>query len=619
MVKITQTNIRTKKGKRVQEYAFSRGRRPGFLLSEINTKVRDLIDGLKAKNISGRLAVTPLLPSGKSSWVSSRLGHMKDFGGVEDLTNDDDYFYRLNKNDVDDTKRYPAFRVYVFPSSSKGGAGKYNNCFFNSLYKFYGYNGIPKSLENPNKIKTKVLGIEYNEMVDIKHIPLIENYIHLNINVVGDYTYQSPLKHPETCNLRLNNNHYELIAPPTKYKGFVPRYYDGGRKGVMVYKKIEGIPTYYDGETFYYDSGKFDNNDYFIWSADSKRVKNVDDLPQEYTTIIDTIEALIKATDGFVDMYKTGNYVSTAKYHFYYQFRTKIQNPDPIEPMECEWISNAVSGGIVYNEPGTYQNAYHYDINSSYPYIMTLPKTIPYGRGTFKILTEKPSRFSLGIYRCKISIDDKYRKLFRENKNNYYTDVDLNDILTFGGQVELIQDGSPNALIYEQKKSLVKLFGNFVKYFYDLKCKEIPGAKGILNCLWGAVCGRDYKTITIQPDTETILNDEVYSIVPHSNGLKLKTFDRSNLYKYAYARMMPFILAYGRLCLRLRCGVKIQDNKKILLPDQVERIKYIHTDGFIIADEKPPINVDKKLGGLKLEKQGKVIISNKINVKPEWI
>jgi hypothetical protein len=49
-----------------------------------------------------------------------------------------------------------------------------------------------------------------------------------------------------------------------------------------------------------------------------------------------------------------------------------------------------------------------------------------------------------GIFRAEVSGEDI---LFRHNKRNVYTFIDLQHAKALGFQVELIQNGSPNALV----------------------------------------------------------------------------------------------------------------------------------------------------------------------------
>ena len=79
--------------------------------------------------------------------------------------------------------------------------------------------------------------------------------------------------------------------------------------------------------------------------------------------------------------------------------------------------------------------------------------------------------------------------LYRYNKHSRYTHIDLSRAKELGLNVELIQDGSPNALVYEKETRVPGevIFGEYVNFlFKDLKSKGgIIGrvAKRILNTL----------------------------------------------------------------------------------------------------------------------------------------
>ena len=78
----------------------------------------------------------------------------------------------------------------------------------------------------------------------------------------------------------------------------------------------------------------------------------------------------------------------------------------------------------------------------------------------------------------------------RQNKYNYYTHIDISRARELQYNIILIDDNEPNVLyIFLDKKTInaCQAFRPFVDYMYQLKSNNIPGAKNILNCLWGAL------------------------------------------------------------------------------------------------------------------------------------
>jgi hypothetical protein len=79
--------------------------------------------------------------------------------------------------------------------------------------------------------------------------------------------------------------------------------------------------------------------------------------------------------------------------------------------------------------------------------------------------------------------------LFRHNKRNIYTFIDLQRAKALDLQVELIQDGSPNALVYDWSTRIPRtvIFGEYVHFLFKVKNERgIAGrvAKRVLNTLW---------------------------------------------------------------------------------------------------------------------------------------
>ena len=78
----------------------------------------------------------------------------------------------------------------------------------------------------------------------------------------------------------------------------------------------------------------------------------------------------------------------------------------------------------------------------------------------------------------------------RQNKYNYYTHIDITRARELQYNITILEDDEPNFLNYSREKTInaCQAFRPFVDYMYQLKSNNIPGAKNILNCLWGALC-----------------------------------------------------------------------------------------------------------------------------------
>jgi hypothetical protein len=204
--------------------------------------------------------------------------------------------------------------------------------------------------------------------------------------------------------------------------------------------------------------------------------------------------------------------------------------------------------------------------------------------------------------------------LFRYNKYNKYTHIDLSRAKSLGLQISLIQDGTPNALIYEKETRTPGkiIFGEYVDFLFQ-RLKTAGGiigrvAKKILNTLWGALCQRNksYHDVYESDVFDFPEGEMLDSITPAGNSQWVLQFSNpGNLFKGEYLRIAPFLLAQRRK----------------IISEQVEpykdRVRRIHTDGFILEEDPNqaplincPENASTTLKSLKYEKEGKCYVKN---------
>ncbi|GBC23992.2 hypothetical protein GLOIN_2v1849173 [Rhizophagus irregularis DAOM 181602=DAOM 197198] len=183
------------------------------------------------------------------------------------------------------------------------------------------------------------------------------------------------------------------------------------------------------------------------------------------------------------------------------------------------------------------------------------------------------------------------------NKRGIYTFIDLQRAKKLGLNIQLIQDGKPNALIYDREARIpgTVIFGEYVHFLFKIKNQGgIAGrvAKRVLNTLWGALCQRkrNYKTLTTdQTDPFTFPEGHTLdSIIPVGSD-----------------QIAPFLLARGR---------KITSEAIQPYKDKVRRI---HTDGFILEEQpdSPALftcseNADTTLKTFKFETAGYCHVKN---------
>ena len=223
--------------------------------------------------------------------------------------------------------------------------------------------------------------------------------------------------------------------------------------------------------------------------------------------------------------------------------------------------------------------------------------------------------------RAKVSGDNK---LFWHNKRGVYTFIDLQRAKALGLQVQLIQDGTPNALIYDRaaRVSGTVIFGEYVHFLFKIKNQGgIAGhvAKRVLNTLWGALCQRkrNYKTLTTDQTDRQDRQDRqepftfpeghtLDSIIPVGpNQWRFQFTNPGNPFIGEYPQVAPFLLASGR-----------KTTSELLEPYK-DKLRRVHTDGFILEEQPDnpalftcPENASKTLKALKFETAGYCYVKN---------
>jgi hypothetical protein len=215
----------------------------------------------------------------------------------------------------------------------------------------------------------------------------------------------------------------------------------------------------------------------------------------------------------------------------------------------------------------------------------------PIKSGEFKTIDNLDDNLEFGIYRCEIG-PVAIMKFFKFNPKHYYTHIDVMSAKKQGLSIKLIQDGSPNALIYTKDKLMNGsfLFKKYVTELFELKSSGVKGAKDLLNILWGSLCEMNYyKSNNDYDEDNNISEAEVKHITSDEDGIKLKyIFYRNGFYKTNYARIKPFVLAYGRSDL-------------LMFKEYEDLIVRIHTDGFYLKEKPTNIKTGSNLGYLKYE------------------
>jgi hypothetical protein len=507
-----------------------------------------------------------------------RSGKYTKFGDEIRISWPDIYDDEEAAHKIDDWVNSTAPKSVMFSfarSETAGGASdKNNDCLFDCLEQAM-REDMP--WRYPATMK-KALNVNRTDKIDISVMPLLDSKLKTyKINVSGDHTYVSPKPGHLQINIKLIKGHYTLQKNES-----IPVHHSkiqwADRKPIFRENVDNNTKVrVYDGTERTVSKSEFldicKTNDYIVIPMDA-RYKG--DCAKEYTDFIEKADRLKRETNGVINLYKTGTNIRTAIR--LYEFLQKCIRPDAILQTEGEWLMWSTIGAIMYSK--AYQGpGYEYDVVSEYPSIMAHEHILfPVRCGTFGVITTEElnalERIPYGIYRCRIQIKQSAMKIFRYNSNEYYTHVDLNAARELKLEIKMNSDGQANQLVYRRGDMVTgkQLFGKYVHYLYDLKNRGVSEAKPILNLLWGYLCKDNIEVHTIDLDSAEpyIIPDDctlIEQVEINDKTLRFKYFHNDTLFATNYARIKPFILAYGRQVVRSH------------IDDNLDSIVRIHTVG----------------------------------------
>ena len=527
----------------------------------------------------------------------TRSGKFTVFGGPVNISYPNTYGVDIDTVALDTWSMSKAKKeVFIMISRSAPTAGgsddSFNDCLYECLVQAM-HDDIPWKYAAKMKI---VLGLDRKEKVDIAFMQKIESKLKTyKINVSGDHTYISTKPTHLEVQLKLVDGHYTLIqntCVPVKsnnWKARHPLFRENVKDNSMV-RIFDGIQD------------KIIEKEEFIAICQMRKyivipmdIRYKGNCVLEYSEFRIKADILKKESNGIIDMYKTGTDIATASKLF--KWFQKVIRPTIIGQIEGWWIMSSSTGSIMYSTPYT-GPGYEYDVISEYPSIMANPHILfPVECGTFGIITTDEmnalTTIPYGIYRCTIEHKPELIKIFRYNPTEYYTHVDLIVARELKLSITMLEDGTANQLVYRRGELVTakQLFGKYVHYLFDMKQKGIDAAKPILNVLWGYLCKDNVETHTIAMDSEVPFEiPDDCTLLEHSplnkKLIRFKYFQNDNMFSSGFARIKPFILAYGRQIVRSHIG------------DNLDSIVRIHTDGFI-STQKLDVKLGSELGCLK--------------------
>lgn len=523
---------------------------------------------------------------------------------------------------------YKNFNLTLKLVKTTGGHSAKNDCLWHCLNQAFRETRLPRSINLPHLLKRK-LGLARKAMVPVSKLPMLSQILKVELNVVGDVEqHHNQAKdgvYTKKLTLKLHDQHYTLAK-----KHAIDNQLRGSTsvmdRPIVLYSEVNSADT---GALSYlaYNSSNMrplqrkELELFWTKPQSSKQIyrksqfsKNfTEKCAEEYAEIQRDANQLKMSTKGLINLHRQLNETKSALFVFA-KLNAMMTPPAKIGQLESTWIDAAKSGGLIWanKAPVELGTACQYDINSFYPSLLTRQAfSIPVGEGTFKHIAELPPDFALyGLYKCHISSANTLNanEWFKfKSANSIYTHYDINVARKLGMTVTM-STASPNVLLFEERVPARSVFKPFVDYIYDLR-KTVPDAtkprvKKIMNCLWGGLCAK--RKTKVDMNKVKVLDLEgrsVTHIEPFGDSILVTVERNENRYKTSYARMLPFITSYGR---------HIMFKELHPFKDSIHRI---HTDGFI-ADRKLDLKLSTKLGGWKIEKQGKCRIKNSKHV--EW-
>lgn len=504
-------------------------------------------------NINASILTT--MDYGKFGWRSGFLTNVGNNVPLFDPTTR----YEAGNDDIFEVPKVQKFNIYIpLKGAREGGADdKFNDCLYDSL-KYYIFN-LEDYYKSGADLKKK-LGLGRYDKVPIEKIDMIEKLINRNekikINIKGKHIRMSEIKAVKEININLINGHYSPVK-----NNIYSQPWSTNEKKIILYDKVKFIA--YDGEKEYilkdeeYKKLRYSNKQdtLFIWRFEYKNGsgEKLDmTMKEEYDYFIETAEALKIHSNGLINLYKSGSYFDTCLKLF--DYLNKCIKPEEILSDEAEWIQLSGFGAHNWANVGYEGELHKCDAVSLYPSSYTSNSLkFPVKRGEFKTIEEFSQYIDFGIYRAEVKPkdDNQYNNIFKFNKHNFYTCIDLQVAKKYGFEIALIQDGKPNFLYYSPDK-LITFKQAFDKYFnilFPLKEQKLNQAKFLLNLIWGVCCQIDKRKIYCENEFYIEDNEEIFSIKPltkDENKLQFTYTKINNIFKSNYARLKPFMIANGR-------------------------------------------------------------------------
>lgn len=523
-----------------------------------------------------------------------------------------------------------------------------NDCLYKCLKTVPAFKN---AFKKPEDFKT-FMGVGRNDKVPIDKFHLIEEHVkEIALYVYGDAKYISKKTSGMPIRLEAYEDHIELqnIDEGEKVYGV-----SNHERFPLIYERCTGYYNIYNAETDTHTTMKHEEfkrikNNPHIYNGKPQKyilvehgreltdsldedgnvkkdeygcdVKRSLTMEEQYKFFCESANQMKKATDGLINLYKTGSYNTTIQKLMIDLGINKII-PDDIDQHEANFLQKASRGAYTYAEK--YEGiGYDYDFVSCFPSIMASHLFyIPIRKPSFEHLTELPTVLKVGIYRCIIA---EGIPSFTYNYTNHYTHIDINyarkAIKTEKLDIpmpQIIIDGEENAMIYEGKRiqnedgtfqepktiASKHVYSDLIHLLFKLKQDGVLGAKHLLSHVWGYLCRSNQIHMSFKSEKGYVLRPSktITAIVYNGNENEyiISHIDKSRIFESSHARLKPFLLAKSREKL-LNVIAPIRESHHMV---------FAHTDGFILTKPIENFVSSNELGGLKYKGYYKRIVIN---------
>ena len=444
-----------------------------------------------------------------------------------------DYLNELKNNYEEVVQDIKKVFIFIKKEVAGGCDGEYNDCLWDCIADSVARTQWGERRCQDAAAMKKFLGLPRKAMIPVAMIPAIEKNMDIMVNVHHTQDRKWKTLYKSTfdsakgivIDVRLQKEHYSLLSMEELKKvgstKWLPRGASLTPKVPLYYTRDESdekfpITAYLpsnprDIQYRYWALGDNKTKGTFEWHKAWPRsspfslvnVKSLGEMEEHASYWKRCQKALYEATDGEIDLSKYTSFKQAALY--LWRESCPQYDPEPIEDEEAEWLVLAKNGMTIWWKGEKYEgHGVQQDMNGYYIWLLSQCELkIPMKKPTYHTYDEdyfdnEENRATYGIYRAEIEGD---LFLFNHQVSNCYTSFCIMYARQRGLKVRMIQDGKPNAMVYETGKAAGShMFKGFADRMQDLKRQGVPGSKDIMRVSLGGLGQKNKKRLNGKPN-----------------------------------------------------------------------------------------------------------------------